>query len=132
MTASKERRQEVLALAREHNFLILEGPSPLLIIATNVCANIGVTLPDDPYYYLYFGSAPRPPSYFSLELEQPDVGRVIRFDSLSKILSSGIRIGFMCGPDALMTVVDMHVRPFIHHCASPHALTSPLIVSRPQ
>ncbi|KAL1949549.1 hypothetical protein VTO73DRAFT_8430 [Trametes versicolor] len=87
MTASKERRQEVLALAREHNFLILE---------------------DDPYYYLYFGSAPRPPSYFSLELEQPEVGRVIRFDSLSKILSSGIRIGFMCGPDALMTVVDMH------------------------
>ncbi|EIW57619.1 PLP-dependent transferase [Trametes versicolor FP-101664 SS1] len=87
MTASKERRQEVLALAREHNFLILE---------------------DDPYYYLYFGSTPRPPSYFSLELEQPEVGRVIRFDSLSKILSSGIRIGFMCGPDALMTVVDMH------------------------
>lgn len=28
MTASKERRQEVLALAREHNFLILEGAFP--------------------------------------------------------------------------------------------------------
>ncbi|KAI0326947.1 PLP-dependent transferase [Cubamyces sp. BRFM 1775] len=88
MTASKERRQEVLALAREHNFLILE---------------------DDPYYYLYFGSAPRPPSYFTLELEQPEVGRVIRFDSLSKILSSGIRIGFACGPEAIMTAIDMHV-----------------------
>ncbi|KAI0787598.1 pyridoxal phosphate-dependent transferase [Fomes fomentarius] len=86
-TATKERRQEVLALAREHNFLILE---------------------DDPYYYLYFGSAPRPPSYFSLELELPEVGRVIRFDSLSKILSSGIRIGFACGPEPIMTVIDMH------------------------
>ncbi|KAI0815990.1 PLP-dependent transferase [Trametes gibbosa] len=87
MTASKERRQEVLALAREHNFIILE---------------------DDPYYYLYFGSAARPPSYFSLELEQPEVGRVVRFDSLSKILSSGLRIGFACGPEAIMTVIDMH------------------------
>ncbi|OSD06618.1 PLP-dependent transferase [Trametes coccinea BRFM310] len=87
MTASKERRQEVLTLAREHNFLILE---------------------DDPYYYLYFGSAPRPPSYFSLEREQPEVGRVIRFDSLSKILSSGLRIGFACGPEAIMTAIDMH------------------------
>ncbi|KAH9846644.1 PLP-dependent transferase [Lenzites betulinus] len=87
MTASKERRQEVLALALEYNFLILE---------------------DDPYYYLYFGSAARPPSYFSLELELPEVGRVVRFDSLSKILSSGIRIGFACGPEAIMTAIDLH------------------------
>ncbi len=67
---------------------------------------------DDPYYYLYFGNAPRPPSYFSLELELPEVGRVIRFDSLSKILSSGIRIGFACGPEPIMTVIDMHVSLF--------------------
>ncbi|TFK92697.1 PLP-dependent transferase [Polyporus arcularius HHB13444] len=87
MTAVKERRQEVLALAREHNFLILE---------------------DDPYYYLYFGEAARPPSYFTLERELPEVGRVIRFDSLSKILSAGIRIGFACGPEPIMTVIDMH------------------------
>ncbi|KAI0707294.1 PLP-dependent transferase [Earliella scabrosa] len=87
MTATKERRQEVLALAREHDFLILE---------------------DDPYYYLYFGDAPRPPSYFTLELELPEVGRVVRFDSLSKILSSGIRIGFACGPEPIMAVIDLH------------------------
>ncbi|KAI0749623.1 PLP-dependent transferase [Daedaleopsis nitida] len=87
MTATEERRREVLALAREHNFLILE---------------------DDPYYYLYYGDAPRPPSYFSLERELPEFGRVIRFDSLSKILSSGIRIGFACGPEPIMNVIDMH------------------------
>ncbi|KAI0775147.1 PLP-dependent transferase [Trametes elegans] len=86
-TATKERRQEVLALAREYNFLILE---------------------DDPYYYLYFGNDPRPPSYFSLEQELPEVGRVIRFDSLSKILSSGMRIGFASGPDAILNAIDMH------------------------
>ena len=49
---------------------------------------------DDPYFYLYFGKAPRPPSYFALEAQMGgEVGRVLRFDSLSKILSSGLRIG---------------------------------------
>ncbi|KAJ3559125.1 hypothetical protein NM688_g522 [Phlebia brevispora] len=87
MTAALERRREVLSLAREHDFIILE---------------------DDPYYYLYYGDAPRVPSYFNLELEQPEVGRVLRFDSLSKILSSGIRIGFLCGPEPLLQAIDMH------------------------
>ena len=90
MTATEARRREVLALAQEHDFLILE---------------------DDPYYFLYFGAAPRPPSYFALEREAlPAVGRVLRFDSLSKILSAGIRIGFACGPAPIMDVIDMHVR----------------------
>ena len=93
MTATEERRREVLALARVHDFLILE---------------------DDPYYYLYFGAAARPPSYFALEPRVlPEVGRVLRFDSLSKILSAGIRLGFACGPAAIMDVVDMHVRTAI-------------------
>ncbi|KAF8150114.1 PLP-dependent transferase [Crassisporium funariophilum] len=87
MTATLERRKEVLKLAREHNFIILE---------------------DDPYFYLYYGKAPRYPSYFSLELEEPEVGRVLRFDSLSKILSAGIRIGFASGPEALLTAIDQH------------------------
>lgn len=67
------------------------------------------SIPDDPYYYLYFGTKPRPPSYFTLELEQPEVGRVLRFDSLSKILSSGLRIGFVSGPEPLVNAIDMHV-----------------------
>ncbi|THH29613.1 hypothetical protein EUX98_g4584 [Antrodiella citrinella] len=87
MTATLERRLEILALAREHNFVILE---------------------DDPYFYVYYGTAPRPPSYFSLEREQPDVGRVIRFDSLSKVLSSGLRLGFASGPLTLMRAIDRH------------------------
>ncbi|KAF9812464.1 hypothetical protein IEO21_06182 [Rhodonia placenta] len=87
MTATLDRRQEVLALAREYDFIILE---------------------DDPYYYLYYGDAPRYLSYFTLELQQPEVGRVLRFDSLSKILSSGIRIGFASGPEPLLQAIDMH------------------------
>lgn len=62
------------------------------------------------------------PSYFSLELEQPEVGRVLRFDSLSKVLSAGIRIGFLCGPEPLMALIDMHVR-FLLLEDSEHSLT---------
>ncbi|KAF8554447.1 PLP-dependent transferase [Imleria badia] len=87
MTATIERRREVLQLAREYNFLILE---------------------DDPYYYLYFGKDVRPPSYFKLELETPEVGRVVRFDSFSKILSAGMRMGFASGPNPIIDVMDLH------------------------
>lgn len=66
---------------------------------------------DDPYFYLYYGTAPRYPSYFALELEEPEVGRVLRFDSLSKILSAGIRIGFASGPEPLLAAIDQHVSP---------------------
>jgi tryptophan aminotransferase len=89
MTATLHRRKEVLQLAEEHDILILE---------------------DDPYYYLYFGTDPRSPSYFTLERELlPAVGRVLRFDSFSKVLSAGIRIGFVTGPSALVDLIDMHV-----------------------
>ncbi|KAG6914741.1 hypothetical protein DXG01_015652 [Tephrocybe rancida] len=88
MTATLERRKEVLALSREHNFLILE---------------------DDPYYFLYYGKAARYPSYFSLESEEPETGRVLRFDSLSKVLSAGIRIGFASGPTRLLQAINAHI-----------------------
>ncbi|KIJ51492.1 hypothetical protein M422DRAFT_224146 [Sphaerobolus stellatus SS14] len=88
MTASTARRTEVLKLAREHNILILE---------------------DDPYFYLYFGSNSRPPSYFALEAQLGGtVGNVLRFDSVSKILSAGIRVGFVTGPEPLLRAIDMH------------------------
>jgi len=83
-SATLERRKKVLRLAREHDFMILE---------------------DDPYFYLYFGDAPRAPSYFSMDKTK---SRVLRFDSLSKVLSAGIRIGWMTGPPALLEVIEMH------------------------
>ncbi|KAF4614086.1 hypothetical protein D9613_007470 [Agrocybe pediades] len=86
-SATLERRKEVLKLAREHNFIILE---------------------DDPYFYLYYGKEPRYPSYFALELEEPEVGRVLRFDTFSKILSAGMRLGFASGPETLLNAIDEH------------------------
>lgn len=39
------------------------------------------------------------------------VGRVLRFDSFSKVLSSGIRIGFVTGPTPILDAIDRHVSP---------------------
>ncbi|KAH9928352.1 pyridoxal phosphate-dependent transferase [Fomitopsis serialis] len=86
-TTTSERRLEVLALSREHDFFILE---------------------DDPYCSLYFGPSNRPPFYFALERDQPEVGRVLRFDSLSKTISAGLRVGFASGPEPILRVMDLH------------------------
>ncbi|KIJ67145.1 hypothetical protein HYDPIDRAFT_109163, partial [Hydnomerulius pinastri MD-312] len=72
MTTTTERRREILPLAREHDFIILE---------------------DDPCFWIYYSDDERPPPYFQCELEQPEVGRVLHLDSFSKIISAGMRFG---------------------------------------
>jgi tryptophan aminotransferase len=65
---------------------------------------------DDPYYYLYYGPEPRPASYFKLEHEVLSAaGRVVRFDSFSKVLSAGLRIGFASGPKPIIDAIDKNV-----------------------
>ncbi|KAK0199870.1 TdiD protein [Desarmillaria ectypa] len=88
MTTTAARRVEILRLARKHNILILE---------------------DDPYFHLYYGSYPPPPSYLSLERKiDGEVGRVLRFDSISKILAAGFRLGWVTGPAAIVQAVESH------------------------
>ncbi|KAJ3968503.1 TdiD protein [Lentinula raphanica] len=87
-TTTLARRLEVLRLAREYDFIILE---------------------DDPYYHLYYGNMPRPPSYFALERKvNGELGRVLRFDSFSKIVSGGLRLGWATGPQMLVDAIDLH------------------------
>ena len=66
---------------------------------------------DDAYYFLNFEEDPskRARSYFALELEvNGETGRVMRFDSLSKIVSSGMRLGILTGPlSAVQKVVKI-------------------------
>ncbi|KAF9178828.1 hypothetical protein BGZ50_007447 [Haplosporangium sp. Z 11] len=75
-----ERKKEIYQIAQEHDLLILE---------------------DDPYYYLQYGS--KIPSYFSMDVD----GRVLRFDSMSKILSSGLRVGWATGPAELINTMNL-------------------------
>ena len=75
-------------------------------------------LEDDPYYFLSFQNLTpdadavnreRGKCYFSLEAETPElgVGRVVRFDSFSKILSAGLRLGFVTGPKEVLDAIDL-------------------------
>ncbi|POY70372.1 hypothetical protein BMF94_6653 [Rhodotorula taiwanensis] len=87
-TAPLERRKAILALVRKYNLILLE---------------------DDAYHYLSFDPDHLVPSYFELEAQDGgQIGRVVRFDTFSKILSSGMRLGWATGPKQLLDVMDLH------------------------
>ncbi|KAK4702508.1 tryptophan aminotransferase, partial [Phenoliferia sp. Uapishka_3] len=82
-----ERKIKILALARKYNLLILE---------------------DDAYHFLHFDSKNQAASYFEIEAREGGAtGRVVRFDSFSKILSSGMRLGFISAAKPLVDAVDL-------------------------
>lgn len=101
---SLERKRQIYQICREYNLLILE---------------------DDPYYYLQFSAtsssdmdkhaeynnAGRIPSYLSLDQDH----RVLRFDSLSKVISPGMRLGLATGPKQLIDRLVLHSQ-----CSSLH------------
>ncbi|XP_038611258.1 kynurenine/alpha-aminoadipate aminotransferase, mitochondrial isoform X2 [Tachyglossus aculeatus] len=87
-----ERKREIYELARKYDFLIIE---------------------DDPYYFLQF-SKPWAPTFLSMDVD----GRVIRTDSFSKILSSGLRIGFITGPKPLIDRVVLHIQVSTMHTST--------------
>ena len=76
-----ERRKKVLALAVKYNTLIVE---------------------DDPYGDLYFGNAP-PPSLLALSHTLPGSRDLVAYcGSLSKVLSPGLRVGWMIAQPPLL------------------------------
>lgn len=83
-TLSNERRQKVYEIAQEHDIIIME---------------------DDPYYFLH-PNREHLKSFLSMDTD----GRVLRFDSMSKLISSGMRIGFATGPPKLMERLNFHIQ----------------------
>lgn len=50
----------------------------------------------------------RTPSYFELETQVfPEGGHVLRFDSFSKLLAAGMRLGFASGPKEILHAIDV-------------------------
>lgn len=78
-TLSAEKRERLVALAEEHDFLIFE---------------------DDPYRELSFGEDP-PPTMLSLD----DDDRVVHASSFSKTVSPGVRVGYLAGPAELIAEI---------------------------
>ncbi|MDM0044273.1 PLP-dependent aminotransferase family protein [Variovorax dokdonensis] len=85
-TLSLERRKKVLQAAVKHGTVIVE---------------------DDPYGDLYFGEAP-PPSLMALTAQVPGSRELlVHCGSLSKVLSPGLRIGWMIAPAELLAKATM-------------------------
>lgn len=81
-----ERRRAILQMAVKHGTLVVE---------------------DDPYGDLYFGDAP-PPSLLALADEVPGSrDLIVHCGSLSKVLSPGLRVGWMIGPAELLAKATM-------------------------
>ncbi|CAN5459740.1 PLP-dependent aminotransferase family protein [soil metagenome] len=80
---SLERRKQVLQMAVKHQTLIVE---------------------DDPYGDLYFNAdSPPPPSILSLSKDVPGSREwIAHCGSMSKVLSPGLRVGWMIAPAALL------------------------------
>ena len=99
ITTSLEKRKAILALAEKYGVTILE---------------------DNPYGELRFAGE-EVPTIKSLD----KTGCVIYCSSFSKILSAGMRIGFVCGPKALVQKIvvvkqvnDVHTNQFFQMVAS--------------
>ena len=83
---SLERRKRVLELAVTYQTLVVE---------------------DDPYGDLYFGEAP-PPSMLALSAQVPGSRELLAHcGSLSKVLSPGLRVGWMIAPPELLAKATM-------------------------
>jgi DNA-binding transcriptional MocR family regulator len=83
---SLARRKQVLEMAVKHQTLIVE---------------------DDPYGDLYFGEAP-PPSLLALSPQVPGSRELLAHcGSMSKVLSPGLRVGWMIAPAELLAKATM-------------------------
>ncbi|OCT99631.1 uncharacterized protein LOC398787 isoform X1 [Xenopus laevis] len=91
-TLTTERKIEIYQLAQEYDLIIIE---------------------DDPYYFLQFNKD-RAPSFLSMDID----GRVIRADSMSKTLSSGLRIGYLSGPKPLIDRIFVHMQASTLHTST--------------
>jgi len=67
---------------------------------------------DDPYYFLQFKKPE--PSFLSMDVD----GRVIRLDSMSKVLSAGMRLGFVTAPIPLWQKIVYHQQVTSMHASS--------------
>lgn len=92
VTMPLDRRIEIYRICCKYNIIILE---------------------DDAYYFLHFLDK-QPISFLSLDTE----GRVLRFDSFSKVLSSGLRLGYLTGPKQLVQNIELHIQSSYLHTSA--------------
>ncbi|KAJ3648809.1 hypothetical protein Zmor_020582 [Zophobas morio] len=101
-TMPAERRREIYNICCKYNILILE---------------------DDAYCFMHFLDE-NPPSFLSLDTE----GRVVRFDSLSKVLSSGLRMAWITAPKQIIANIELHIQSsYLHSSTLSQVITENLL-----
>lgn len=93
-----DRKKRIYKLAAKYDLIIME---------------------DDPYYNLQLlepgkTTAEAVPTFFSMDTD----GRVLRFDSFSKIVSSGLRVGWVTGPRAMIEKIQLDMQGTELHASS--------------
>ena len=123
VTLDNERRRAIYDLACEHDLIILE---------------------DDPYYFLHperqsllsfleldainCQSEGKPTTTADTDTNAGKGGRVLRFDSFSKIFSAGMRIGYVTAPLPLLERINLHIQGTnLHNCGVSQAMVSQLL-----
>ncbi|XP_063985556.1 kynurenine/alpha-aminoadipate aminotransferase, mitochondrial-like [Diachasmimorpha longicaudata] len=87
-----DRKREIYQLAKKYDFLIIE---------------------DDPYYFVHFLDS-QPPSFLSMDTD----GRVIRLDTFSKIISSGLRLGVVTAHTEVIDKLIVSIQNTVLHASS--------------
>eukprot|EP01094_Clydonella_sp_ATCC50884_P004313 TRINITY_DN13341_c0_g1_i2.p1 TRINITY_DN13341_c0_g1~~TRINITY_DN13341_c0_g1_i2.p1 ORF type:complete len:319 (+),score=71.50 TRINITY_DN13341_c0_g1_i2:202-1158(+) len=111
-TLPNARREHIYEIACKHDILILE---------------------DDPYWNLQLpphkGSASdAAPGALRSFLSMDNSARVLRFDSLSKVLSSGIRLGWVTGPEELVERLQLDQQATcLHPCGVSQIMVAALL-----
>lgn len=92
ITTTADRKKEIYKIAQLYNLIIVE---------------------DDPYFFLQFQEE-KAPSYQSMDVD----GRVIRGDSLSKIISSGLRVGWVSAAKPFIERILCIQQSSVVHCST--------------
>ncbi|KAJ8708266.1 hypothetical protein PYW07_010391 [Mythimna separata] len=101
----EDRRRQIYELACKYDFLILE---------------------DDPYMFLNYTDRPVP-SFLSLDT----CGRVLRLDSVSKVVSAGLRGAWITAPKPLLERLELHTQSeLLHPCTIAQVILLQLVQCR--
>ncbi|KAJ5355958.1 hypothetical protein N7517_010567 [Penicillium concentricum] len=103
-TQGLERRRNIYHIAQEHDLIILEDDpyyflqmNPFSSAAEGVPTRTGPQTPADLLKKIV-------PSYLSMDID----GRVVRMDSFSKVVSPGVRLGWLTAPQQLVEQYKNH------------------------
>ncbi|XP_075985878.1 kynurenine/alpha-aminoadipate aminotransferase, mitochondrial [Anticarsia gemmatalis] len=102
---TEERRRQIYELSCKYDFLIVE---------------------DDPYMFLDYTDH-QTPSFLSMDTH----GRVIRLDSVSKVVSAGLRAAWVTAPTPLTQRMELHMQAeLLHPCTLAQVILHRLLEDR--